>query len=210
MDSVLIITETDRTWETFSTWYSFYKNSPNAKITIASKRNGKLPFQTFQWAKKLKDLNFFEFNQFSDDEKCNWIKAVSIAKSRGFVYGSLLVVEPFVMALEPIPKIGTDRVISNHVWYMKEPKPNDMLNGYMLGDDNLCDDIEEQICYDANSTDDIKPLVYYGKGCGKWIHTLKGCPFSNAEGLISDTMTVNEKRVIEMWKKMVSLYSILV
>jgi len=208
--SVLIATETSKDWQTFSTWYSFYKNMPDVPVCIACMRNGQLPFMLYQWMKRLK-IPSFHYNPFSDDEKCNWIEALSAAKGRGFLTENVLIVRPLVVSLEPldIAKIALDKIVNEDAWFLRSPKPNDLLNGYMLGEGNL-DYTNDELCYDAKSTEDVKPLVSYAKGCGKWIDTLKGCPFSNAAGLVTDNMTVNEKRIIEMWQKMVSLYSAVV
>jgi len=208
--SVVIATETSKDWQTFSTWYSFYKNMPEAKVCIACMRNGQLPFMLYQWAKRLK-IPSFHYNPFSEDEKCNWIKALTISKSRGYLTDNVLIVRPLTIALEPIEitKIITDRIINEDTWFLKNPRPSDILNGYMLKDDDFSTS-DEILCYDAKTTEDIKPLVSYTKGCGKWIDTLKGCPFSNAAGLVSDNMTVNENRIIELWQKMASLYSAVV
>lgn len=207
--SVVIATETSKDWQTFSTWYSFYKNMPEAKVCIACMRNGQLPFMLYQWTKRLQ-IPSFHYNPFSEDEKCNWIKALKIAKARGFLTENVLIVRPLSICLEPIDtKVVTNRVINEDAWFFQNPRPDDLLNGYMLEDDRL-ELSDNTICFDANATEDIKPLVSYAKGCGKWIDTLKGCPFSNAAGLVSDNMTVNENRIIELWQKMVSLYSAVV
>ena len=66
--------------------------------------------------------------------------------------------------------------------------------------------IEKKICYEAKD-EESGCLSNFRKGCGKWIHTMKGCPFSSAGGMIAETMTVNELRIIELWRKMVPLYS---
>lgn len=208
--SVLIATETSKDWQTFGTWYSFYKNMPEAKVCIACMRNGQLPFMLYQWMKRLR-IPSFHYNPFSEDEKCNWIKAMTLAKKSGFLTENVVVVRPLVMNLEPfdVATFGSDKIINEDAWFLRNPNPNDMLNGYMLGDDTLPVS-EEPFCVQANCTEDVKPLVSYSKGCGKWIDTLKGCPFSNAAGLVSDDMTVNEKRIIELWQRMVSLYSAVV
>jgi hypothetical protein len=84
----------------------------------------------------------------------------------------------------------------------------EMMNAYMLDGMKLPD--TEPICVEAKECDEPSCLVSYQKGCGKWIDTSKGCPFSNAAGLALTTMTINENRVIDLWKKMCTLYSVLV
>ena len=67
---------------------------------------------------------------------------------------------------------------------------------------------DDKICVDAKLCQDVHPLVTYHKGCGKWIDRSKGCPFSSAGGLVTPDLTVNETRIIELWKKMVPLYQV--
>lgn len=68
----------------------------------------------------------------------------------------------------------------------------------------------EPVFVEAKESDELCCLVSYKKGCGKWLDTLKGCPFSSAAGLATIAMTANENRIIELWKKMCSLYKALI
>lgn len=203
--NVLIATEVGKDWQTFGTWYSFYKNMPNANICISCMRNGQLPFMLYQWTKRLK-IKTFHHNPFSEDPKANLIKAMMIAKSEGFLLENVLVVKPLVMCLEPFDLPEVEQIINEEALFFKNPKPTDIMNSYIL-EDNKLELSKETLCHQANSTENVEPLISYSKGCGKWIDTLKGCPFSNAAGLVSDDITVNEKRIIELWQKMVSLFS---
>lgn len=63
---------------------------------------------------------------------------------------------------------------------------------------------------EAKDSVELIELISFEKGCGRWINTAKGCPFSSAGGLVSTEMTVNEARIIELWKRMVPLYNTVV
>jgi hypothetical protein len=66
------------------------------------------------------------------------------------------------------------------------------------------------LCHEAKLENTPQTIVSYKEGCGKWLNTAKGCPFSNAAGLVSEDMTPNERSVIELWDKMVPVYSAVV
>jgi hypothetical protein len=204
---VLIITEPGMDWETYATWYSIHNNLPDADISITSVRNNKPMFQLYQWAKRV-DIPVIHHKPFSEDPVLRKLDSIHRAKK---TKENLLVVNPLVMTTETLcPKITEsfnteDRIFDDNVWFLKKPDIPDMMNEYAL--EGGLFKASTTICFEANETNEPKCLVSYKKGCGKWIDTLRGCPFSNAAGLALTTMTVNENRVIELWKKMCSLYS---
>ena len=206
---VIIITEPGRDWETFATWYSFYNNLPEADISITSIRNGKPLFQLYQWAKRV-NVPVIHHDSFGDEPILR--KMDSIRKSHKSKE-NLMIVEPFVLATETLcPKItetfnSKKEIFDEHVWFLKNPNVSDMMNKYVLENSEL--KASSTICFEAKEADETRCLISYKKGCGKWIDTLRGCPFSNAAGLALTAMTVNENRVIELWKKMCPLYSAL-
>lgn len=207
--NVLIITEPELDWQTFGSWYSFWKHLPDANISVTCIRNSKSPFQLFQWCKRV-DIEVVHHDPFSEDpvlRKLDSIRRSNITKE------NLLIVEPLVMVTETLcPKLIESfniesEIYDEHVWFLKKPNIPDMMNAYVLRGCGLT--ISSSICSEAKETEEGRCLVSYKKGCGKWIDTLRGCPFSNAAGLALTTMTVNENRVIELWKKMCTLYSAL-
>lgn len=214
--SVLIVTEPERDWQTFATWYSFYKNLPEARTGIFCYRNGQTPFVLYQWAKRLKVPAIIK-NPFTTDksEQANWLHAVAVAIGEKLVGDTLLVVKPLTMALETFdPKVlsrlnESDQVIDEDAWFLRKPDAEGMLNAFYLEEKEL-ERSSERLCPEAKEEENVACLVSYRKGCGKWIDTSKGCPFSSAAGLASTGMTVNEHRIIELWKKMVPLYNAVV
>lgn len=206
--SVLIITEPGLDWQAFGTWYSFYKNLPDAKVHVNVLRNGDMPFAYYQWAKRLK-LPLVHHKPYSDNlTMVNWLDAINKAN----LTSDILVVKPLVMATDIFePEIldklnAVERWIDDDVWFLKEPNIHGMINDFFLEDKKL-ENSEEKLCHEAKEINDPACLVSYQKGCGKWINTAKGCPFSNAGGLVTADMTVNEHRIIDLWKKMVPLYN---
>jgi hypothetical protein len=205
--SVVIVTEVGKDWETFATWYSFYKNLPDADVSLVIFRNDQTPYQMFQWAKRM-SVPLVYAKPMSDTKLVNMLDA-----ARRAVGDRILVVEPLIMAIDVLSSElmetfqNDDLLETEGVLYMQDPNIDDLLNATMLYGQSPFE--LRPICPEAKNTEDLVSLVSYRKGCGKWIDTLKGCPFSNAAGLATATMTANENRIIELWKKMCSLYSTL-
>lgn len=214
--SVLIITESDLNWETFGTWYSFYNNLPDCRIHIYSHRNESTPFQYFQWAKRLK-VTCTKNSLFSKEypEFLNWLSAINISERLGLVSQPLLVVSPYVMAIdtlnEDLLNIFNNKTIcvNENVWFLNNINIEETLNNCVLNESEICVS-KEKIYFEAKETNDLKSIVSYKKGCGRWINKAKGCPFSNAGGLVTPEMTASESKIIELWKKMVPLYNAVV
>jgi hypothetical protein len=216
--SILITTKANQDWQTFATWYSFYKNLPEASVVIACVRSEETPYQYFQWAKRLRIKILYQ-KQLGENATLTRLNLVSMARS--LLQDNILVVPVYTMAIDTLDPQLVEIINSretifcpdNDVWLFKgidQVGINEMINRYVL-DDIKIEEIKPPISLikEVKETE-FYPLVSYRKGCGKWIDTLRGCPLSNAEGLISGHMTVNENRVIELWKKMVNLYSVVV
>ena len=216
--NVLIITEMGQDWQTFTTWYSLYKNLPDAHVVIACLRNKETPFQHLQWTKRLQIRTFYQ-KQFSEDKQQSQFSVILEAVSHGFIKDTVLVIPHLTMAIDTLDPLLVNLINAKEslfwsdgdVWFMKgvtQPVIEDMLNHCILDGVRTGDtDCPGPLIKEAKETHILAPLVSYRKGVGKWIDSLKGCPLSNASGLISEEMTVNENRIIELWRKMVALYS---
>jgi hypothetical protein len=213
--SVLITTETGQDWQVFGTWYSIYKNLPDAKVAITCARNNETPFQYFQWTKRLK-IPVIHHNPFDPENPISSrMDAVGKAISQNIVGDSILVIKSLIMTIDVLDQNllqefnSNSHIFDNDVWFLKQPNIPNMINEYLL-DDKAIKTQENKLCSEAKETEDIRPIVSYRKGCGKWIDKLKGCPFSNANGLMTADMTSSENRIVELWKKMCTLYSVVV
>lgn len=214
--SVLIISETGMDWQTFATWYSFYKNLPDAKLSLYCHRNSDFSFVYFQWAKRLK-IPCMKAKPYAEggSEYINWLGALKNAQDSGLSQQPVLIVRPYVMAIDAISNRLLKKFQTKKAWkddyvlYVNEQNIDELIYKYYIEDD-VIESPEEKICYDAKLSTDLHSLVSYQKGCGRWIDTAKGCPFSSAGGLITSELTANETRVIELWKKMVPLYQAVV
>lgn len=211
--SVVIVTEVGKDWQTYATWYSFYKNLPDADLSLVILRNDQTPYQMFQWAKRLKVPLVFD-RAMSHITLVNLLDATRTAVKSLAMKDRILVVEPLIMAIDTLSPdllemFNEDNALfeAEGVLYLHDANIDDLLNATMLYEQSPFE--HQPLCPEAKETEDLASLVSYRKGCGKWIDTLKGCPFSNAAGLATATMTANENRIIELWKKMCSLYSTL-
>lgn len=209
--SVLIVTETGQDWQTFATWYSVFKNLPDAAISIICHRNGDTPFEYFQWIKRLKIDSIRRLKFVSGQNPANTLSAVKMAYEHKMVGENLLVIKPLVMALAILDQkflgLLNNAYLEKDVWFLQKPNINKMMDDYLLED--KLEIRENRLCFEAKETLNSVCLTSYQKGCGKWINTSIGCPFSSAAGLVSTEMTINETRIIELWQKMVPLYQAL-
>jgi len=204
--NILIVTEVGEDWRAYASWYSIYKNLPEAHVRIACIRNKEMPFQLFQWAKRLK-IPLFYVNPMGLTPLVEQINCVQIASQ-----DNILAINDRILALDVIDPDTLD--LLNHsdtsvdpqhnVQFLKHQNAKELLNQILLNDKTP---YNQTLCLEAKEAEKLVCLASCRKGCGKWIDTLKGCPFSNAAGLASTEMTVNENRIIELWKKMCSMYS---
>ena len=226
---VLIVAGPTQNWQAFGTWYSIHKNLPEAKVRVFCIRSPEPSYQLFQWAKRLKvPVHFLnpigEIKITVDSMICtkekqdlNWLNVVRIAQHNKLVGNHVLIVEPLTMALSPLP---TEilclwngplpfECFCEQAWYLKDITQEDVekrIDDFYLKSDKLSLSPNPFI-HDAKNTSELKSIVNYKKGCGKWIHTATGCPFHNAAGLVIDEMTPNERKIIDLWKRMVPLFS---
>ena len=212
--SILIVTEAGKDWETFGTWYSIFKNLPDATIAIVVERNKEAPFVFFQWTKRLR-IPLFHERPMSHIIINNHLDYVRTAQRKKFLGDNILVIDPLVMAIDIFDQKILDLINSNDMFvdsdnntlFLRNQDIDEVMNQMWLEDKQP---FATEFCVEAKETEEAYPLVSYKKGCGKWIDKSKGCPFSSAAGLTTPTMTVNENRVVELWKKMCSLYSAVV
>lgn len=209
--SVLIVADVLKDWQTFASWYSFYKNLPLATITICALRNGETPFQLYQWTKRL-NIPLFFHTSLSPEPTIQMLDCIREAKKRKLVGNEILAIPCFTLAIDVLSQkilniINSQKVCKSResAFFVSEIEVADLIDGMMLSDEKPFAEVE--LCVEAKEAEKLNSLVSCRKGCGKWIDTSKGCPFSCAAGLTSVEMTANENRIIELWKKMCSLYS---
>ena len=214
---VVILTKTAEDWRTFACWYSVSKNLPDARVFILCNRTTRVEFQYFQWVKRL-GLRHCYTNPFCNEPIGDRLANLDTAGLHGFNGGVTLLLDHSTMVVDtlddswlallndPDPRF----IMDEHVAVARRVNTEllkSMMNTFMFTGkfDNLPVEVYG-MCQEAKEEGDLRSIVSTNKGCGRWIHTMKGCPFSNADGLLADEMTVNELRVVALWRKMVALY----
>jgi hypothetical protein len=206
--SVIIATEADQNWQTFATWYSCSKNLPEASVRIICARNNSTPFQYFQWAKRL-SIPVIHYTPLDTTDTT----ASRLDVLRKLSALNLLVLNSSVMVIDTLEADmirameKQDEIFDSEAWFLKNYNLTSLMNEYMLEGTGV--NVEQNVlCSEVKTAENPRALVSCTKGCGKWIHTLKGCPFSNVNGLMTTEMNVSEKRVFDLWRQMCYLYSV--
>jgi hypothetical protein len=210
---ILIVTDLSLDWQTFATWYSLFKNLPDAQIAMVCHRNWYVPFQCFQWAKRLNVKHLYRNRE--DDEVSTLLYSLLKSRSEGHILRRrTLIVKAYVMATDVLSSrllelLNEEKGLlsGGSVWYVNNLSDQEIEDA--ISDHALVGEFEHrnvELCCDVRSSTKTDCFTDYSKGCGKWIDTMKGCPLSSASGMVSDDMTVNELSVIDLWRKMVSLF----
>lgn len=205
--TVVVMTTPEQDWQAFATWYSFHKNLPDARSLLVCLRNGKTPFALYQWAKRLKVPVLYR-NPVGDSEALGWLHAL-----RDVEADALLAVRPLVVAARLLDETFLDYAakqdfyFSPELWYLRKGRshPDRWIERLCLTDLPL-PEAAVAFCAEAKECPEPAGFVSYRKGCGRWIHTATGCPFSSAGGLVTAEMTANEHKVVGLWQRMVPLY----
>lgn len=203
---VLIASKVSTDWATFAAWYSVMKKLPSAKVTIACMRTGETPYQLFQWVRRIQNTNFIKYKKFSESETSNKLSVLNSLQQSGTIGENILLLDPYMMVLDVLNEEMID-ILSKGISFRET---TDLFNNSMLEEEKILKEIHPifSLWREAKETDSVWPVINYKKGVGKWIHTARGCPFSNAAGLVSEEMTINEHRIIDLWKKMTPLFSV--
>lgn len=215
---VVILTRTAEDWRAFACWYSVTKNLPEARVFLICNRTTKVEFQYYQWAKRL-NLPHVYTNPFCNEPIGDLLGNINTAKIHGFGNETTLFLNYSTMVVgtldekwhslinDPEPLLVIDEYVSlsRHI---EKKILESIINKFLFtGKFEGLPVLSQNLCPEAKFTTESECIVGTDKGCGRWIDTMKGCPFSNADGLLVDDMTVNELRIMNLWRKMVALYS---
>ena len=171
-------------WMSYATWYSIYKNLPDAEVTLLAPRKN---MNYFKWPKKV-GINF------SLHKPIDYLKEYQISLCKL----PLLVLEPDVMVIN---EFNLD--IAEKVFYINSDE-----KVFFIGSQKA-----ERVFFDlCGQAKDNKPcsLVSYSGGCGsfvlsEWINK-KTCPFGKVSKYNKGFLTSNESKVFQMWKNMASSF----
>ena len=216
---IVIVTKTAEDWRTFACWYSVSKKLPDARILLICNRTNRVELQYYQWAKRLQVPHLYN-NPFCNEPIGDRLANFRTAWNHGLKGDSLLLLDYSTMVVDVLDNFWLSLMNDDCpglIWdenVALSRKLDDKCYDYFLNNfmfkgnfDGLPIDMRV-VCPEAKTA--LKPVSIVGthKGCGRWIDTLKGCPFSNADAFIDDNMTINEHRIVGLWRKMVALYSV--
>ncbi len=202
MYNVLITSPNTQNWQAFATWYSVREKLKTANTVLCLTQTEESPFMFFQWAKRLKIPHYFCKNQFSDPIANRLELVKTLLKKKFFNENLPLIILSELMIINNLnfeKKLSLD---NNSGFLPNFEGLDDLINGRMLNNFQT----DSGLSIEAKEKSEIHPVVSYKKGCGRWINTLRGCPFSNAAGLATEEMTTNEFLIINSWKQMAPLY----
>ncbi len=193
-----IIIETDESddWRTFQSWYSVFKNLPDANITVVCNRNKRIEFQYFQWLRRLKINHFYQ-----NMPENRFFTSLNMSRSRKFSENDALIIRCGTMVTslldDSLLKLMSNEkcILNEDVAYVKKDFSTETPN-------------TTPIAFEAKDTENGQCLITFNKGCGRWINSMRGCPFSSANAFVTNNLTVNELRIINLWKQMPPLYSV--
>jgi len=207
-------------WMTFSSWYSFFKNAPDANVTFSCLRSSTQNMhQLFNWANRLNVKFTYYSNKSKQSQHLNRLLSLKTILKKNMSRTPLLCIEPDVLLTGDLDvdilndyydKNQCVKSENNKVWFItNEQFVLDSIDDYFLKNSEPNMDICTSLCKDAKST--ANSLITYEKGCGrfvtaKWIDNKKGCPFGKASRFRTDSLTTNEKRMLDLWRKLVPLY----
>lgn len=206
-------------WMTFSSWYSIFKNAPDSHVSFVSQRSSSQIHQLFNWADRL-PIPYMYYNSASDESQyINKLLSLKALLQRKLTKTPLLCIDPDIILTESIDVDNLNEFLEKNkaiqsedkkVWFIPDSQfILDSIDDYYLR--NITSSMLScpWLCVDAQSPPNS--LVSFNKGCGrfvtaKWIDKNKGCPFGKASRFQTDSLTVNEKRILDLWKKLAPLY----
>lgn len=206
-------------WMTFCSWYSIFKNAPDANVSFVSQRSISQIHQLFNWADRL-PIPYAYYNSVSKDcQHINKLVSLKTLLQRNLTKTPLLCIDPEIVLTESLDANKLNEFLQKNkaiqsedekVWFIPDSQfILDSIDNYYLRNTALNMPFCEGLCVDAQSHPN--PLVSFNKGLGrfvtaKWIDKNKGCPFGKANRFQTDSLTVNEKRILNLWKKLAPLY----
>jgi len=213
---VVILARMGESWRAFSTWYSITKNLPDAHVSVICFRSTQVDIQGYHWAKRL-SVPFCYLNPSCNEPIGDRLTILdrSFRHNSGFLLldYSTIVIRPLDETwLELLNDPEPGLLIDDHILVarqineglLEKMRTQFLFTGFFEGLPVECG----SLCPEAKESEDPASIVTTTKGCGRWIDTLKVCPFSHTEAILCDDMTINERRIVELWRKMVPLYDV--
>jgi len=206
-------------WMAFASWYSIYKNLPDANVTIFCARGLKDHFHSFQWPYRLLADFYQHENVGTKFGNLLLNKFYGLACGLGDIAQPLFVIDQDVMCMRSLTAAALLCLNSPTLRYAKgdgflffneQPREkfirviNTLANG---ADEKVLDEV-------FGEPEDIEVssiFAHYRESCGQfvkedWIREQRMSPFSFTDMFRTPVLSHNEKRILDLWKKMDVIY----
>jgi hypothetical protein len=189
--NVIILSNLDfhSEWMAFSSWYSLHKNIPDANVSLFVKKSKNLTKEYHKWANKanikIKRISNIESEMQNLETPC-------------------LILEQGILAIRPLNK-----TMLNHTFAQNADTSAIFMNGdFKVYEKNIVDDL----CVDCQS--DKQSSFVNVNNCGNynknsWIEQSNFPPFPSANSLKTETTSVNERLVLNLWSSMSQAYGMM-
>lgn len=219
-------------WQTFATWYSIYKNLPDAEVSILCARDFPGNYSPFRWPTRAA-VKFFQHENLEQNipnvKKLNQLFGTYLAIREGLVKMPLLVTDcrqMCVRALSPntVEAInGTRYGESNGLWFFQDIELGDLEKTIknVLAFGSVSDSLnhylgkEEFLPELSNSADDpsVTCFTNFSKfenfDLDAWRADRKSSPFVYSQGMASPVASPNARRLLLLWDRMKAAYEVM-
>jgi hypothetical protein len=180
-------------WMSFAAWYSVYQNMPDAEVGILCNRT-EMGRKCFHWTPRC-NVKFDLHKPLP-----SWMDQIKYALSSGFLKPPIIALKPHVMAVKPFSDEWRE-------YFSINIHASDLV--IVNTDSFITDFVPLDICLKAKD-ETPATFVTYQEGWGKfvaakWIDKA-ACPFLKTSFFKKGELTINEKKIGELWERMGRIY----
>lgn len=200
-------------WLSFCSWYSIFKNLPESEVVIACARQGRNDSPLgFLWPYKT-STQYFQHKNLGE---LNQLLAISIAMKQGLVKQPLIVVNDKTFAIRKFSEKlihqfqSNDFIRSDSIWYFNNHS-FEMIAEAINKNKEDCEEREE-FAQECSVQNKFSPsFSYFNSQCARfdfddWVKKYSVPPFAYAHKFKSIKMTVNQNKILDLWKRVTNLY----
>ncbi len=179
-------------WMAFAAWYSVYQNMPDAEVGIMCNRI-EMGRKCFHWAPRCNV-------KFDLHRPLPWTEQIKQAIDNEFLKPPVIAIKPYVMAIRPFDDVWREYLSLNI-------DATDLITAQTNSFSVDC--VPLDICLKAKE-ETPATFVTYQEGWGKFV-TAKwidkaACPFLKTNLFRKGELTINEKKIAELWERMARVY----
>lgn len=219
-------------WQTFASWYSIYKNLPDAEVSILCARDFPGNYTPFRWPTRAA-VKFFQHENLEQNianvKKLNQLFGIYLALREGLVKLPLLALNCRSMCVRSLPRdtVKTLNTVqfggSRDIWFFRDTQIENLETAIknIASFDSISSSLkhylgeEEFVPELANSADEPSLTCFtdFSKfenfDLEVWRTEKKVAPFVYSQGLASPTASGNARRLLMMWDRMKAAYEVM-